>query len=137
MTLILCLDDKNGMAFNGRRQSTDKVLRTRILQQAQGKNLWMSPYSARRFEPLPLGVLVDADFMNKAASDDACFVETQDPSYDLHRFYKLIVYRWNRAYPADVYFPFEKHVDRLRLISSFNMEGNSHQRITEEVYEIM
>ena len=34
MTLIVCLDDKNGMAFNHRRQSQDRLLRRRVLELA-------------------------------------------------------------------------------------------------------
>ena len=32
MNLIVCLDDKNGMAFNGRRQSRDRLLTEDLLQ---------------------------------------------------------------------------------------------------------
>lgn len=136
MTLILCLDDRNGMAFNGRRQSMDAGLRLRILQQVGNRNLWMSTYSAKQFEPLPFNVLADDDFLNKAEGDNACFAEVQVPSACWHKCRKLIVYRWNRVYPADVYFPFSEMEDRLTLISKEDFTGNSHERITEEVYEI-
>ena len=32
MILIVCVDNKNGMLFNRRRQSQDRMLRTRILE---------------------------------------------------------------------------------------------------------
>jgi hypothetical protein len=32
MTIILCLDDKNGLSFNNRRQSRDKILIEDIMQ---------------------------------------------------------------------------------------------------------
>ena len=32
MTIILCLDDKNGLSFNNRRQSRDKILIEDIIQ---------------------------------------------------------------------------------------------------------
>ena len=35
MILALCLDDKNGMAFNGRRQSMDRLLRAEEMLTAQ------------------------------------------------------------------------------------------------------
>ena len=34
MILALCVDDKNGMAFNGRRQSMDRLLRADLLTAA-------------------------------------------------------------------------------------------------------
>ena len=32
MTIIVCLDDKNGLSFNNRRQSRDKILIEDIIQ---------------------------------------------------------------------------------------------------------
>ena len=32
MILVICVDDKGGMAFNGRRQSMDRLLRADLLQ---------------------------------------------------------------------------------------------------------
>ena len=39
MNIIVCLDDKNGMMFNKRRQSQDRVLRQRMLELAGEKKL--------------------------------------------------------------------------------------------------
>ena len=37
MILIVCVDDHNGMMFNHRRQSQDRVLRADILELTDGK----------------------------------------------------------------------------------------------------
>lgn len=137
MTLILCLDDKNGMAFNGRRQSRDAQLRARMLMQVGQRKLWMSQYSAKQFELLPEQVIVDDDFMNKAEAGDACFAELNDPSDNLSRCSKIILYRWNRVYPADLVFPLAKYADRMKLLRKEDFVGSSHGRITEEIYEIV
>lgn len=137
MTLVLCLDDKNGMAFNGRRQSMDAQLRDRMLKQVGQRKLWMSQYSARQFESLTEQVIADDDFMSRAGTDEACFVELQDPSACLSRCSKLIVYRWNRVYPADVYCSLGEYADGMILLSKEDFVGSSHERITEEIYEIV
>ena len=49
MIAIVCLDDENGMLFNGRRQSRDRVVTERIALLAAGKKLWMNEYSAGLF----------------------------------------------------------------------------------------
>ena len=58
MILILPIDQNDGLAFNQRRQSRDKVLCQRVLELAGGKPLLMHPRSARLFldfdAPLPL-----------------------------------------------------------------------------------
>ena len=37
MVLIVCVDDHNGMMFNHRRQSQDRILRGDILELTEGK----------------------------------------------------------------------------------------------------
>ena len=37
MILIVCVDDHNGMMFNHRRQSQDRILRGDILELTEGK----------------------------------------------------------------------------------------------------
>ena len=49
MRLIVCLDDKNGMAFNHRRQSRDRIVTEKIEELAKGSVLRLSPYSAKLF----------------------------------------------------------------------------------------
>ena len=46
MKLILCVDDKGGLAFNHRRQSRDRVLNEHILMHCGMHRLWISPYTA-------------------------------------------------------------------------------------------
>ena len=48
MKLILCVDDKGGLAFNHRRQSRDRVLNEHILMHCGMHRLWISPYTAKR-----------------------------------------------------------------------------------------
>lgn len=40
MKLIVCMDDKNGMAFNHRRQSRDRVLAERIMELTENAKLY-------------------------------------------------------------------------------------------------
>ena len=49
MTLILCVDDRGGLSFNGRRQSQDRRVREDLLTMAAGGALWMDDYSRRQF----------------------------------------------------------------------------------------
>ena len=69
MILIVCLDDKGGMAFNRRRQSKDRVLREQILALTEGRPLWMNSYSALQFEDAP-NIRVDEAFLEKAGREN-------------------------------------------------------------------
>ena len=75
MILIACADDNLGMLFNARRQSMDRVLRSRLLERCKGCNLWMNAYSRGQFDETAEGITVDEDFMAKAGCDDYCFAE--------------------------------------------------------------
>lgn len=64
MTGIVCLDQEDGLLFNGRRQSRDRVVTEKILSMTEGKPLWMSAYSRRIF-PEDAPVCVAEDLMGK------------------------------------------------------------------------
>lgn len=82
MILITVVDDDNGLTFNHRRQSKDRMLRQHILQMVEGKTLWMDSYSVRQFEELPQdGAKVDDDYFAKAAPGDFCFMERMPDSF--------------------------------------------------------
>ena len=129
LNIIICLDDKNGMLFGGKRQSRDSVLCKRILEISKETGLLMNNYSAKLFEAED--VIADEDFLLKAQKGDYCFIEnTAIPE----SFEKIVIYRWNRVYPSDVKFDTSLILSK-QLVSSFEFEGSSHSKITEEVYE--
>ena len=78
MRVIICLDDHNGIAFNNRRQSRDRIVVDRTLQLSDGRPLRMSLYSAKLF-PAP-AVLAGDDYLTAAGDEDFCFVELTDPA---------------------------------------------------------
>ena len=134
MHIIVCLDDHDGMLFNGRRQSQDQVLRREILQLTQKSQLWMNCYSAKQFEELPSWGTVDNDFLLAAPEGAYCFVENENVLPHLKRIDQVVVYRWNRVYPADQTFPAKQILAEKKLLSVREFAGNSHDLITEEIY---
>lgn len=134
MNLIVCLDDRNGMSFFGRRQSMDRILRERAMQLAKGGPLWMDSYTAGQFDNG--GICVDDDYLRNAPEDAWCFVELGDPEKLMNRVGKLAVFRWNREYPADRRFPLERFIGTKEPVMEENFEGYSHPQITLEVYHL-
>ena len=49
MILMACVDGRNGMAFNRRRQSRDRAVRADLLAEAGEARLWVSGGTARQF----------------------------------------------------------------------------------------
>ena len=132
MNLVLCLDDKNGMLFNHRRQSMDRILREDILAYTACKVLWISPYTAGQFAELPSHVQIADDPIGAAGEGEYCFSESNDWINAADRIRDIIVYRWNRVYPADVRFP-QSELARRKLITTVEFVGSSHDRITREI----
>lgn len=133
MNLIVCIDNNNGMAFHNRRQSQDRVLRGQIFHLIGGHRLWMNSYSRKQFaETLPTEVCTAEDFLEKAGPDDYCFVENLDLSPYAEQIETLILFRWNREYPADLFFRLDLTSWSLRESQDFT--GFSHEIITKEIY---
>lgn len=133
MILIACVDDKMGMLFNKRRQSMDSVLRRRVLNLCAGKKLWMNVYSCKQFDSdADECIIVDEDFMDKADSDDYCFAENINLAVYESKINRIILYKWNRIYPANLYF--DINLKNWRLTESTDFVGSSHDKITEEIY---
>ena len=124
------------MMFNHRRQSQDRVALQRILDMAAGSTLWMNEYSAGLFTGYTAPqIQVDAQFLDKAGTEDYCFIENVDVSPYLPFIEKIILFHWNRAYPSDVKFPIRPENGERTCMAQENFAGSSHEKITIEVYE--
>ena len=132
MKLIVCLDDKGGMAFAGRRQSRDRLLCNRICEITGGSRVLMSEPSYKLFENPSSRLVASPEFLKIAGSSDYCFTETDSPAAFAENIEEIIIYRWNRVYPSDL--KFDIPLDSYTLKSTYEFKGNSHDKITEEVY---
>lgn len=127
MKLIVCLDDKNGMMFNKRRQSRDKILIENLLEYCKGKKLYINEFSAKLFPEN--SVIISAD-PPKDAENGYCFAENFFVNEEIVE--EIVVYKWNRVYPADTYFNIS--LQNWNLSESMDFEGSSHEKITREIY---
>ncbi len=123
MKLIICLDDNNGMMFNNRRQSKDCEVRRRILDIVGEDRLWTSDYTKSQFEET---IKICSD--KKDA--DYIFAENPDDVAGMI-FDQIIVFRWNRKYPGDRFY----NLEGRGLQETYEFAGNSHELITQEVYQ--
>ena len=126
MKLIVCLDDNNGMMFNKRRQSRDKILIENVLELCKGEKLYINEYSAKLFPENSVEIF--ENFKN--VENTYCFAE----NFTVNEEYveEIIVYKWNRLYPADTYFNID--LENWTLTETVDFEGSSHEKITRERY---
>lgn len=130
MNIIVCIDDNYGYSLFGKRQSKDKLLRERILFLVGDECLYMNEYSSKQFEDGLLAVC--EEFLSVAGEDEYCFVENVPFSFE--NCEKLVIYKWNRSYPSDLKLDYDFVRENYTLVSCDDFVGNSHQRITEEIY---
>lgn len=178
MIIIVCVDEKNGLMFNSRRQSRDSAVCRDILRECRGKKLYMSAYSGRLFEEArraagtkenqkeegtgeakgaeqigrPEGaegteaakgtgelkeaqIEISEEILNLAGDEDICFIEDTKITGFEEQIRKVILYKWNRRYPADRYFTLDLSGGSWELLRTEEFKGSSHERITKEVYE--
>ncbi len=121
------------MLFNHRRLSHDRRVCEKILDYSNEKELWMNAYSRKLFTDLTdiNSIQVDEEFLDKSQS--ICFVENQDITPYLPKIDTLVLFQWNRDYPADFFFTVD--LSQWNLISTEDFEGTSHEKITMEVYK--
>lgn len=126
----MTLENRNGLLFNHRRLSRDKKVCERILEYSGEKELWMNSYSKKLFEDTDT-IFVDENFLEKSQS--ICFVENQDITPYLSKIDTIVIFRWNRDYPADFFFNVDLSTWKLSSFEEFS--GTSHEKITMEVYK--
>lgn len=134
MTVILCLDDRCGMAFNNRRQSRDKAVINDILTHLNGERLIISPFSEDLFLN-ESNLLVKRNPLESASGGDFVFVENLGLSGYTEKIQSIIIYRWNRLYPSDISLDIKPEELGLQLIESCEFVGHSHKKITKEIYK--
>ena len=135
MIIITALDNNNGLLFNQRRQSQDRLLRQRILALIGQDKLFLNKYSAELFanEAKQGQLHVSEHFLTEAGKGQYCWVENVSVQDYESQAEKIIVFRWNRDYPADFYFDIDLS-QNWQLENSVDFVGSSHDKITEEIY---
>ena len=134
MKIIVCLDDNNGMTFNCRRQTKDREVRRDMLFLVRDQELWMNTYSRKQFDPNKIypQIHVDENFPAHAPENAYCFLESSDYLINKYNVTEVVIYRWNRRYPADTYFEFDFTGWKE---SEKQFAGFSHEKITREVWK--
>lgn len=133
MTIFLCLDDKNGMRFNHRRQSRDAAVLEDI-RASLGDTLTIDPYSENLICAAGIPCALAPEDLS-ALPPEACFFLEARTGEDLLPYAsRVVIYRWNRHYPADTHWTIDLAAEGFSLAETTEFPGKSHETITKEVY---
>ena len=136
MIIIAPVDNKNGLMFNHRRQSQDKILREKILEITAKSKLWVNHYTEKQFADMGRcpQLNIDDNLLNEAAPGEYCFIENNHLQKSEPWIEKIILFKWNRNYPGDFFFDIDVTSNHWILQESKDFPGSSHEKITMEVY---
>lgn len=130
MNVAICIDDDFGMLFGSRRQSRDRVLIEDFIKSADSNKIFIRSFSEKLFADKY--VIVNDSCLEEAGENDFCFIEDESLIPYAARINTLIIYKWNKKYPAD--FVFEMP-EGFTLTETSEFQGSSHEKITKEIYK--
>ena len=123
------------MMFNKRRQSQDKLLRVSIKELVKGKTLFMNEYSYKLYKDINNeNIIVSENYLDDCENDNFCLVENKPLNNYIEKIDNIIIYKWNRIYPSDLYFDVDIKNEQWELIETEEFQGSSHEKITKETY---
>ena len=132
ITVAVTVDDRMGIAFNKRRQSSDRILIGDLVNTVSGK-IYVSEYSASLFKDHGDKAIVVTDPLLECPDGGCCFIEKAHVGVHTNDVESVIVYRWNRHYPSDMMLDLD--LNGYKLMESTEFVGSSHEKITKEIYK--
>jgi len=132
VTLILCVDATGGLAFAGKRQSSDLVMLQKMQQLVGNAPLAVSPYTRQLLEARGIvipNLTVAENPQQTVSANGFCFAELQPVSCTPDA---LVLFHWNRDYPETV----RLHLvpEEWRLISRAPLPSETHPEMFWEVW---
>lgn len=127
-TIALCIDKGNGRLFYGKRTSSDREVRKRLLNMTDV--LYVDSYTAGQFtEDYGKEKLEVVD--DPAGIDEGtAFIELQDIPENADR---IIIFQWPKKYPADRFLDFR--FSGWRKVKKEEFPGYAHEKVTMNVWE--
>ena len=132
MNIIYTLDEQNGTNLLGKRQSKDSVLADEILSMAKGL-LYIKGTSLSFFDGKAVkGLATIVEDFDQVPNDAFIFTEEVLPQSIMDKADNIYVFRWNRRYPSMI--QDRVNLDGYKYETTRHFQGNSHDKITLEVY---
>ena len=133
MTAIVCVEDRGGILFLKRRVSRDREVYRDIAENYI--KVYMTSYSLPLFDGVKINTGVRLLPISEGERGEVCFVESGEIADNIHKISRLVIYRWNRTYPSDVKLGFEPEEMGFKRVSTTELVGYSHEKITKDIYE--
>ena len=138
MTLIVCVDPRGGISFNGRRQTRDRAIMADILA---GREINIFPGSEKYVRSVAEGIvgITEINVLEDGAlpNDGIVFVErgaTEFFERCLDLADEVIVYQWENTYLYTQQFPDVGKRPDFIVSSVSVLQGSTHPNVTKTTY---
>ena len=130
MNLIICTDNKGGIAFNKRRVSKDEEIMKMIKEITEGDVIYISPRSEALFTEYGVSNYKVQD-IGSEIKNGYVFNEFNDLKYSTPSM--IYNFCFNRDYPSDIRISIS---DNYLLDSVTKFKGKSHDEISLFIYKL-
>lgn len=131
MNAIAVIDSCNGLAFNDRPQSRDRVLMERIARLTDDAPIQAEGHFARMLESYGFQCLPYAQCLQPG---EWVWLDHDPSAQEIEQIDKLIVARFRNIYPADMWFTLEPQKPEWKKMSRQIFAGSSHDKIILEEF---
>ena len=92
------------------------------------------PFSEKLIQAAQIPYILAEEELSALPEDTHFFAEVRTAGKLLPLTDKLVIYRWNRQYPADMRWDVDPAEAGFTLTERHEFPGSSHETITKEVY---
>ena len=135
MKVIICVDDRGGVSYHGRRLSQDRLQRIDVIQRFASHGFCMKKETADLYHQIDKRCYQVIPAWKQVLSSDRWWVSEDIEFLQwLDQLEELVIYRWNRLYPSDKKLLLSLPVADWRCILHDSFVGSSHAKIDVEHY---
>lgn len=125
------------MMFNNRRQTKDRIVIQKIKELVADNFLHLSEYSLPLFQGdnnlIVFGTRWFNEVIIKGEEKDFFFIEDSRPKDYECIIHRIILFCWNKTYPADSFFDID--LNNFEQKEEIEFEGYSHEKISMKIYD--
>jgi hypothetical protein len=132
MIVICCVDERNGMSFEGRRNAQDRRMRDDVRTLFPCLSMDAYAYGLYGKDDVKCDYEICEDLRD---SHYPCILETTPPSAYEDKIEKIVLYQWHNRYPATVTMDIDLHDEKWECVDHYCFEGSSHEKITRAIFQ--
>ena len=124
---VVCVEDRYGISFNKRLIGRDKLIDEFLIESLDGSEVFVDDNYLKYSKDNRFKLISEFDFNEDSNKSITIYCTSENSLAYLDRSEEIIIYYWNRAYPADLYLDYDFIRTNYKLVEKIEeIEGSSH-----------